>query len=291
MSKKKYHYKIKDWTLNPITSELTNGGEKVHLQNQVAKVLLELIKANGQTISKKELLEKAWPGTIVTENSLDKTVSELRKVFGDSRANPQFIETLPRKGYRLIAPLKKVEIEKRTIPIIKRRSNLKWGILILALAVTALIYIFKKNAEAQKILSPNGKIIASIKKDGVNYALFTEDITNGKIRLLDSFSKPESIVANWSSDNSNIIYNTTLAKNDFYSLNVFNLHTNRISYIKFPKKEGMMISNLKPQDSLSKLLEHKKLSQRNSSVHYIAYENNDTIKVLFNDKKISDFKW
>ncbi|UII78231.1 winged helix-turn-helix domain-containing protein [Flagellimonas sp. CMM7] len=291
MSKKKYHYKIKDWTFDPITSELTNGSEKIHLQNQVAKVLIELIKANGQTISKKELLEKAWPNTIVTENSLDKTVSELRKVFGDSRANAQFIETLPRKGYRLIAPLKKVEIENQAIPVIKKGSWLKWGIPLLVLSIVAIIYIFNKNTEAKKILSPNGQIIASIKKDGANYALFTENITNGKVDTLDSFSKPESTVISWSSDNTSIIYNTTLAKTDFYSINVFNLLTKKVSYIKFPKEEGMTFSSLKPQGSPSKSLDHKKLSQRNSTVHYITYENNDTIKVLFNDKKISDFKW
>lgn len=291
MSKKKYHYKIKDWTFDPITSELTNGSEKIHLQNQVAKVLIELIKANGQTISKKELLEKAWPNTIVTENSLDKTVSELRKVFGDSRANAQFIETLPRKGYRLIAPLKKVEIENQVIPIIKKGSWLKWSVPLFVLSIIAIIYIFNKNTEVKKILSPNGQIIASIKKDGANYALFTENIINGKVDTLDFFSKPESIVISWSSDNNSIIYNTTLTKTDFYSIKVFNLLTKKVRYIKFPKKEGMMISSPKPQDSPSEFLDHKKLSQRNSTVHYIAYENNDTIKVLFNGKKISDFKW
>ncbi len=276
---------------DPTTAELINGDQKIHLQNQVAKVLILLIEANGQVISKKELLNQAWQGAIVTENSLDKTISELRKVFNDSRTHPEFIETLPKKGYRFIAPLKKIEREVSSISIIKKRSTITLVLLTVLSVLLTIVYFVTFNSSSKKVLSPDGKMIASIKKDNTLHALFLEDITNGKIKKLDSFAKPESIVLQWSSDNQNIIYNTSLAKNDFYALTIFNIQTNKKSYIKFPKKEGITISNHNHNDSLSKFLEHKKLSKSSNTIHYIAYTNNDTIKVLFNNQIISDFKW
>ncbi len=276
---------------DPTTAELINGDQKIHLQNQVAKVLILLIEANGQVISKKELLNQAWQGAIVTENSLDKTISELRKVFSDSRTHPEFIETLPKKGYRFIAPLKKIEREVSSISIIKKRSTITLVLLTVLSVLLTIVYFVTFNSSSKKVLSPDGKMIASIKKDNTLYALFLENITNGKIQKLDSFAKPESIVLQWSSDNQNIIYNTSLAKNDFYALTIFNIQTNKKSYIKFPKKEGTTISNPNRNDSLSKFLEHKKLSKSSNTIHYITYTNNDTIKVLFNNQIISDFKW
>ncbi len=276
---------------DPTTAELINGDQKIHLQNQVAKVLILLIEANGQVISKKELLNQAWQGAIVTENSLDKTISELRKVFSDSRTHPEFIETLPKKGYRFIAPLKKIEREVSSISIIKKRSTITLVLLTVLSVLLTIVYFVTFNSSSKKVLSPDGKMIASIKKDNTLHALFLENITNGKIQKLDSFAKPESIVLQWSSDNQNIIYNTSLAKNDFYALTIFNIQTNKKSYIKFPKKEGTTISNPNRNDSLSKFLEHKKLSKSSNTIHYITYTNNDTIKVLFNNQIISDFKW
>ncbi len=276
---------------DPTTAELINGDQKIHLQNQVAKVLILLIEANGQVISKKELLKQAWQGAIVTENSLDKTISELRKVFSDSRTHPEFIETLPKKGYRFIAPLKKIEREVSSISIIKKRSTITLVLLTVLSVLLTIVYFVTFNSSSKKVLSPDGKMIASIKKDNTLHALFLEKITNGKIQKLDSFAKPESIVLQWSSDNQSIIYNTSLAKNDFYALTIFNIQTNKKSYIKFPKKEGTTISNPNHNDSLSKFLEHKKLSKSSNTIHYIAYTNNDTIKVLFNNQIISDFKW
>ncbi|WP_262420213.1 winged helix-turn-helix domain-containing protein [Flagellimonas meishanensis] len=291
MSDKTYQYKIGHWTLNPWTSELIHGNNKTHLQNQVAKVLVILIEANGKVISKKDLLEKAWEGAIVTENSLDKSISELRKILGDSRANPQYIETIPKKGYRLIAPLKKVELEESILPMIKKRSVFKWILLFLLLTISALAFFFNQNIRSKKILAPNGKTIASVKSDGSHYGLYTENIINGKVHKLDSFPKPESLVVNWSSDSNHIIYNTTLSKDDFYAINVLDLSTNNISYIKFSKNESKSIPYPNDLDSPPKFLEHKKLSKSDNTVHYIAYTNKDTIKVLFNDNVISDFKW
>ena len=291
MQEKKYHYQISDWLYDPIASQLVQGNKKINLQNQVAKVLLELICTNGQLISKKQLLQRAWEGTVVTENSLDKTISELRKVFGDSRTNPMFIETIPKKGYRIIAPIKKVEIESREILTLKKSKNPKWALLLLIPILVILIYLFKTNPTRKKALSPNGQLIASMENMGSYYKLSVEEIANGATQLLDSFARPESMVLNWSSDSKNIIYNTTQEENKFYAINVFNLNTQSKSYIKFPRADSISMPDNFPSGTTPEFVQHEKLSHNSNTVQYIAYDKNDTIKVLFDDKLISDFKW
>lgn len=291
MSDKEYHYWINAWRFDPVSSELKKGNKEIKLQNQVAKVLMVLIHANRQLISKKLLMQKAWEGTVVTENSLDKAISELRKVFGGSRTNPMFIETIPKKGYRIIVPIKKIELKNRDIPTVKRKKATKWSLLLLIPLLAIMIYLFKTNTSTKKVLSPDGQAIASIKEMGDYHKLFVEKITDGGNRVLDSFAKPESVVLNWSSDSRNIIYNTTLEKNNFYSINIYNIESNKLSYIKFPKTEGIAISDEFPINSDTEMLPHEKLSRNNNLVHYIQYDENDTIKVLFENKIIRDFKW
>ncbi len=288
---KNYHYKIKDWILNPQTLEISNKEKKLHLQSKVMDVLIELIEANGQIISKEELLNKVWKGTIVTENSLNKTISELRKVFNQSKNDSQFIETIPKKGYRLIVSVKKIEIQHKGIPIYKNKQSL----ILITIAVIGIgIFLWlnvRKNIEHNSILSPNGTDIAYIKEDGTQFSLFVENLLNGEITKFDSFEQPESIALNWSSDSHNIIYNTTQEKHQFYSISVINTLTKEISYIKFSKSSDYELLNSVDQPKNSTLLDHSKLTQRNNKVHYINYSKTDTIKVLFRDDLINDFKW
>lgn len=68
-----------------------------------------LIEHQGRAISRDELLDKVWPNVIVSDNSLSKLVAQLRKTIGDDRNDQSIVRTVPRVGYQLIAPAKKVE--------------------------------------------------------------------------------------------------------------------------------------------------------------------------------------
>ncbi|PYU28844.1 MAG: hypothetical protein DMG32_01790 [Acidobacteria bacterium] len=84
--------------------ELRKGGSKIRLQEQPFQILAMLLERPGQIVTRDELRSKLWPGdTFVDfEHGVNSGVARLREALGDSADNPRYIETLPRRGYRLI---------------------------------------------------------------------------------------------------------------------------------------------------------------------------------------------
>src|SRR4026208_426352 len=89
------------------SGELRKAGVLVGLQEQSLKVLTELLERPGDPAPRGELRERLWPnGTFVDfERSLNAVINRLREALGDSADSPRFIQTVPRRGYRLIAPV------------------------------------------------------------------------------------------------------------------------------------------------------------------------------------------
>ena len=89
------------------TGELRKKGVRIRLQGQPYLLLITLLKQNGEVVTREELRSSLWPqDTFVDfDHSLGTAVNKLREVLGDSAANPRFVETLPRRGYRFIAPV------------------------------------------------------------------------------------------------------------------------------------------------------------------------------------------
>jgi eukaryotic-like serine/threonine-protein kinase len=89
------------------TRELRNDGRKLTLQEQPFQILAVLVERPGQLVTRDELTKRLWPAdTFVDfEHSLNKAVNRLREALEDSAEHPSIIETLPRRGYRFIAPV------------------------------------------------------------------------------------------------------------------------------------------------------------------------------------------
>jgi Tol biopolymer transport system component/DNA-binding winged helix-turn-helix (wHTH) protein len=86
------------------TGELRKGGVRLKLSGQPFQVLAILLEHSGDVVTREELQKQLWPDTFVDiERNLNGAINRVREVLGDSRENPQFIETLPRRGYRFIA--------------------------------------------------------------------------------------------------------------------------------------------------------------------------------------------
>jgi TolB-like protein len=77
----------------------------VRLEPKVMGVLLCLAEHPGQTLSKEQLFLAVWPKTVVTEDVLKRCIAELRRAFNDDARNPRVIETISKRGYRLVAPV------------------------------------------------------------------------------------------------------------------------------------------------------------------------------------------
>src|SRR6185503_5743968 len=84
---------------------LRRGDELVALTPKAFDILLTLLENAGRIVNKEDLMKKVWPKTFVEEGNLTQNISLLRKALGESATGPQFIETVPRRGYRFVAPV------------------------------------------------------------------------------------------------------------------------------------------------------------------------------------------
>ena len=100
-------YRFGVFELEAHTGELRRNGIKLKLQDQPYQVLRKLLEHAGQTVTREQLRSALWPAdTFVDfETGLNTTIKRLRETLGDSAENPAFIETVPKRGYRFIAPV------------------------------------------------------------------------------------------------------------------------------------------------------------------------------------------
>src|SRR5574341_2229869 len=95
----------KDWLVQPRLNRISNAGKSVRLPSKYMHVLVCLAERPGEPVSREELMATVWKDTIVVEESLTRAISELRKIFNDNTKQAQYIETIPKIGYRLTAPV------------------------------------------------------------------------------------------------------------------------------------------------------------------------------------------
>ena len=97
---------ISDWHIDPPTCLIQLGENSVHLEPKVMDLLVYMAQRSTQVHSRDELLEHVWPGTVVSDEALTNAIIKLRKAFKDDAHHPRFIETLSKRGYRLIADVR-----------------------------------------------------------------------------------------------------------------------------------------------------------------------------------------
>jgi DNA-binding winged helix-turn-helix (wHTH) protein len=93
-------YTFGDFIVDAAARRVTRGGEVVPVPDRHVGVLLHLLAHVGSLVSKDQLIESAWDGLAVTDNSLEQAISGLRRVLGDGPGGTPYIQTVPRQGYR-----------------------------------------------------------------------------------------------------------------------------------------------------------------------------------------------
>lgn len=126
------------WSFDPATGCLRRGGEEVHLDPKEAAVLTHLAEEAPNPVSVRALLARSWADVVVGDNAVHQVVARLRKVLGDSPRRPTYIQTLPKRGYRLLVPLgtsTTAEVQRGSGTCTGRRVAL--GLLVLMIVVAA----------------------------------------------------------------------------------------------------------------------------------------------------------
>ena len=108
--------KVGEWTLEPDLNQLSGAGKAmVKVEPKTMAVLLCLASRAGQVVGRERLLAEAWPGVVVGDDSLTQVIIKLRKALEDDPDRPRYIETVTKRGYRLVAPVSLIP-EKRSLP-------------------------------------------------------------------------------------------------------------------------------------------------------------------------------
>ena len=100
-------YRFGIFELNATSRQLFRNGRELRIQEQPRRLLEALVERHGELLTRDELREKLWPTETFVEfdDGLNTAIQKIRQVIGDEARNPRFVETVPRRGYRFIAPV------------------------------------------------------------------------------------------------------------------------------------------------------------------------------------------
>ncbi len=98
-------FRVGDWLAQPSLDRLSRGETRVHLRPQLTDLLLLLARHAGRPVSRELILKEVWGSQYVGESGLTRCITELRQALDDDARQPRIIETIPKRGYRLLAPV------------------------------------------------------------------------------------------------------------------------------------------------------------------------------------------
>ena len=102
-------FRVGPWRVDPVKSFLERDGHRFRVEPKAMRVLVYLAERAGEDVPRQEILRAVWDGTPVKAEVLTNAIWELRKAFGDDSREPDFIQTVSRKGYRLVARVERSE--------------------------------------------------------------------------------------------------------------------------------------------------------------------------------------
>lgn len=164
---------LQDWRVEPALDRLSRGTESVKLDPRNMGVLRYLAERAGAVVTQGEIEQAVWKDVVVGPNSVYQSIAQLRRALGDDKREPQYIETIPRKGYRLIArvrPLSEAEssgagVDLATAPGVGKRSaasNRGWRIALVALlALAGFVFLLLPDSLRSRFV-PSDRHVRSI---------------------------------------------------------------------------------------------------------------------------------
>ena len=98
-------FTVGNWTVEVSLDRIDRNGDSISLRPQVMELLAHLAQRPGVVVSADELREALWPQRVVTDASIYTCVAELRRALDSDPAQIEYVQTVPKRGYRLVAPI------------------------------------------------------------------------------------------------------------------------------------------------------------------------------------------
>lgn len=228
------NFRFGSFSLDVRSAELRANGTKIKVPEQPFQVLSALLEHPGQVVTREELRQRLWPADTFVDfdHSLNAAVKRLREILGDSAETPRFVETLPRHGYRFIAPVEGPNQQANEQAILKhlpfgsalRKGWLRIGSVLLItvfgigfwlrvrehpvapLSSGEAIPVAVYHGDAgEPALSPDGERIAFVAGEGSDWGIHTALVGGEKaVRLTNN---PGDHFPAWSPDSRQIAFN------------------------------------------------------------------------------------
>lgn len=214
---------------------LWRSTELIQLEPKQAEVLAYFCRNPGRMISRDEFIAQVWQGQIVTDNAINRIIAKLRKSLGDSAKHSEFIITLPRKGYRFIAPVTQLAAADYMPPVVlipansrlRRRTIILGLLMLIVLTVSAAVawysvtppqpaYLLSEpltREQADEVLpalSPDGRWLIYSAYQGQWLRLYIKDLQSSQIWPL-SHGENHAGNGEWSKDGRRFVYYQTTA--------------------------------------------------------------------------------
>ena len=129
-------FRIGEYVVEPRHNRIKRGDTEVHLEPRVMDVLVCLASRAGEVVSRDTLNETVWRDVVVTDQAVTNCISELRDHLGDDRSTNRVIETIPKRGYRLVAPVSLIELAPAEPSGAMPRPSRRWHT-----AIAVLIFV------------------------------------------------------------------------------------------------------------------------------------------------------
>jgi DNA-binding winged helix-turn-helix (wHTH) protein/TolB-like protein len=163
-------------TVRPEINEVLRDGESTHLEPKSMALLCHLIAHRGEMVERETLLDTVWPGVHVGDDSLTAAIIKIRRALGDDARNPSYVETIPKRGYRLIAEVhpatarsgdlgSEASVATDQPPRNPGRRNIAASIVLLALAAPAAALLWPRKAPPvaeAPAARPDGQLVVSV---------------------------------------------------------------------------------------------------------------------------------
>lgn len=135
--------RVGDWSFSPDTASLTRSGERRRLEHRAALVLELLCRRQGAPITPRELVDAVWNGRALSQNSVAVVIADLRRALDDDSRRPRYIETIPKRGYRLMSPVTAADAPAfpDAAAIAPGRHPRRARFLMAALAMLAVMFV------------------------------------------------------------------------------------------------------------------------------------------------------
>ena len=158
-------YRFDDFLADPETWRLTRGGEEIHLEPVVLKLLIYLIAHRERLVTRQELMDTVWGDTVISESALTKAVARLRKALDDDSDAPRYLETVRSKGYRFVADVEEIERQggagspsRKTYARTANRSLFLAAAAMVALIILSVFWL--RSPQHEKV--SQGEVIRSL---------------------------------------------------------------------------------------------------------------------------------